>query len=234
MSRSDASSGLPYPGALPDIERRAKRLQLYVALGALTLITMTIVGNTFVRGAAVGIAGFILLATTLWGLMIRRRARALMRQGLTPPPIPADHWDYVMAARDLEGIPYDFSDFAGSVLVLTFWSTKRRGFIREMSALEQLRVATSDLDVRFACVTVEDAATVRSFIDTHEVETALPICVLDGEFPQCFWHQELPSTFVVGRTGHIALQHGGAAAWNDDSVVTLVRGLAMTPEPDQG
>jgi hypothetical protein len=96
-----------------------------------------------------------------------------------------------------------------------------------MPSLVRLGEKTRDLGVTMACVTREDREVVKKFLERRAVD--VPIYLLRGEVPQCFASHGLPTTFVLDRKGVVALRHVGAAAWDGDSVVAFVRGLAVTP-----
>jgi hypothetical protein len=81
--------------------------------------------------------------------------------------------------------------------------------------------------VRFGFVTREEAGVVRPFVEKRGID--LPIYLLKGEPPECFKTRGVPATFVLDRHGSIAMQHVGAAAWDADSIVAFVRGLAAKP-----
>jgi len=215
------------PRARTDVKRLVHRFFVVVAVTGVVLVALAILGNTFVRGMAVGILGFTALVVGGFAFTVRRRAKAGGRPHLAPPPVPTARWDYAMAARDMEGALVSFSEFAGEVLVLNFWATWCVPCIAEMPSLVRLREATSDLGVRFACVTREGMDKVRPFVEKHEL--SLPLYLLEGELPDCFKSRAIPATFVLDRTGRIALRHVGAAAWDDESVMTFVRGLAAAP-----
>ena len=96
-----------------------------------------------------------------------------------------------------------------------------------MPSLGRLRDETADLDVQFGFITREDPPVVRQFIEKRGIE--LPVYVLTGEPPECFKVRAIPATFVLDKAGMIAMGHFGAAAWDADSVVAFVRGLAAKP-----
>jgi thiol-disulfide isomerase/thioredoxin len=134
-----------------------------------------------------------------------------------------------MKVTDLEGVETEFSGFRGRVVILNFWATWCAPCIAEMPSLARLREATSDLDVELACVSREPADTISGFI-VKRGPLDVPIYVLDGEPPECFATRGVPATFVIDKTGRIALNHTGATAWDDGGVVAFVRGLAVVPE----
>jgi hypothetical protein len=75
-------------------------------------------------------------------------------------------------------------------------------------------------------VTSEPADTVRTFLAKRPV--GLPVYTA-AELPDIFRSGAIPATYVIDRTGTIALRHTGAARWDDPGVVSFVRGLAVMP-----
>jgi thiol-disulfide isomerase/thioredoxin len=188
------------------------------------LIVVAILGGPFVRGVVVGLLGtFVTIGGVL--AVVTRRARSTLESGLTPPALPTGLWDYAMDATDMNGAPVAFTDFAGDVLVLNFWATWCAPCVAEMPALERLREATADFGARFACVTREPGDVVRPFVQKRGIK--LPVFLMAEEPPECFRTRAIPATFVLDRSGRIALRHFGAAAWDDRAVVDFVRGLAL-------
>jgi thiol-disulfide isomerase/thioredoxin len=128
-----------------------------------------------------------------------------------------------MELSDLSGRTVDSSQFSGGVLVLNFWATWCRPCVAEMPSLQRLQEQTSDLDVRFALVTREAPSVVLRFVQDRDFD--LPIYLLTGETPECFRSRAIPATFVLDKSGAIAMRHFGAARWDDPGVVAFVRGL---------
>jgi len=150
-----------------------------------------------------------------------------MGGALSPPPIPTGSWDYEIEVTDLEGAVATFSESRGKVLVLNFWATWCAPCVAEMPSMGRLRAKTADLDVHFGFITSEDPAVVRKFIEKRGID--LPIYILKGETPECFKARSIPATYVLDKSGLIAMRHFGASAWDADNVVAFVRGLAATP-----
>ena len=119
------------------------------------------------------------------------------------------------------------SDSNGKVLVLNFWATWCARCVAELPSLQRLRAKTTDLDVRFGFISTEDLPVVQRFVEKKDID--LPVYVLSGETPDCFKSRAIPVTFVMDKAGMIVLRHLGAAQWDAESVVTFVRGLAVTP-----
>lgn len=210
----------------PGPKQRGRLILLLALVSVVAGVAWVLLPAPFSHGLIVGLVlGPLLLAGTV--MLLVRSMRARMSTGLEPPPLPAAAWDYVMDLADLDGAPADLRDARGRVLVLNFWSTWCAPCVAEMPALERLRDATADVGVRFAFVTREDPAAVRSFLEKRGFE--LPVYIASGETPDPFRHRAIPATFVLDRNGTIALRHFGAAAWDGEEVVAWVRTLATVP-----
>ena len=205
---------------------KTKARFVLAAVVAALVVAWLIVPGPFGHGVIVGVLvaiGSCLGALVVFGKIMKKR----MTGGLKPPPLPTGTWDYAMELRDLDGATVSFAQSAGKVIVLNFWATWCAPCVAEMPSLARLRDETADLDVQFGFITREEAPVVRQFIEKRGID--LPIYVLAGEPPECFTGRAIPATFVLDKAGMIAMRHFGAAAWDADSVVAFVRGLAAKP-----
>lgn len=224
-----AHSGPPYLNVRRKAKRLTKRLGGGLGFIVVALVALAAFGNSFVRGFAVGALVSIVVPMAAWTIAVWRKAKAGSRHALEPPVIPTGPWDYDMAAHELDGPRISFSEFAGSVLVLSFWIPWHGPSMRQMPALQRLREGTSDLDIHFACVTQDSDAAVREYLDEQKRKPSLPLYVLDGGLPKQFRSQTMPTTFVIDRAGTIVLRQVGPAAWDHESVVAFLRRLAEDP-----
>ncbi len=176
---------------------------------AVAVVGWFLIPGSFAHGVIVGffatfallLGGFVVFAM----IMKKRRGTTLK-----PPPLPIGSWDYAMDLTDLDGAPVRPSQWQGKVLVLNFWATWCAPCVAEMPSLKRLLDRTADLDVQFGVVTREESAVVRRFIEKRSID--LPIYLLKGEPPECFKTRGIPATYVLDRSGSIAMRHAGAAA----------------------
>lgn len=207
--------------------KRALRPAVLVATVALVATgTWVAFRSPFIHGVIAGILGGLVLFMGAVGIAIRR-VRSRMEGHLAPPPLPTGPWDYSLELEDLEGHSIASSRFRGEVLILNFWATWCAPCVAEMPGLVRLHGATSDLGVRMACVSREPRDVIMKFVEKRGL--AAPIYRLAQDPPDCFKTRAIPATFIIDRRGMIALRHVGAAAWDEDRVVTFVRGLAAAP-----
>lgn len=208
------------------MSRNARNLLVLVVIAAIAVVGWLVNPSPFSHGVIVGFLATlvsILVAVVVLTLVMRRHRGS----GLQPPPLPVGSWDYGMDLTDLDGAPVAPSRWSGKILVLNFWATWCAPCLREMPSLRRLMEQTGDLDVQFGFITREDPAVVRPFVAKRSLD--VPVYVLKGEPPECFKTRGIPATFVVGRSGGIAMQHVGAAAWDAESIVAFIRGLASKP-----
>jgi len=208
------------------MKNRSRSLLILLCVLALAFVGWVLLPGPFGHGVLAGVFGGLLLvfaSMLLFGRIMQKR----MANRLQPPPLPVESWDYAMEAEDLAGVSFGFSRFSGKVLILNFWATWCGPCVAEMPSLERLRAATADLDVGLACLTREDRAVVRGFVEKRGF--ALPVYLFGGEPPTCFRSRAIPATFILDKAGRIVMRHFGAARWDDASVVAFVRGLAATP-----
>ena len=210
------------------MEWKVRPWLILAGIAGVAIVSWVLFPSPFVRGIVVGAVvgpGVVIAGLTLLARRLRRR----VTRHLTAPHVPVTSWDFAMKASDLEGVEIDFASFKGRVLVLNFWATWCAPCIAEMPSLARLEEATSDLDVELACVSRESMEVVGRFI-AKRGDMGVPIFLLDGDPPDCFITRGIPATFVVDKNGLIVLSHTGAAAWDADSVVGFVRGLAAVPD----
>jgi len=197
-----------------------------IVLG-LPILTWLFIPSALVRGFVTGfVVGPAILVAVFFAFV--RRMRSKFEPKLSPPPLPRGKWDFEMSATTLDGEAVEFARFSGRVLILNFWATWCAPCVAEMPSLARLREETADVSVEFACVTREPAEVVRKFLKKHPLD--VPIYLLSGEPPELFESRAIPATFVLDKAGLVALQHRGAAAWDDPTIVNFVHGLAVAPQ----
>lgn len=191
------------------------------------LIAAALTQTVFLRGLFIGIViGPLIIAgsAAVIGMHFRRKFAGKQAAELQPPPLPTSSWDYDLELKTLAGEAVDASSWKGSVLVINYWATWCTPCAAEMPAMQRLVARTADAGVRFAFISTETADVVSAFVGKKKWD--LPFYLQDGEGPDVFKRRGIPATFVLDRNGTIVMRHFGAAAWDADSVVSFIRGLA--------
>lgn len=127
--------------------------------------------------------------------------------------------DYQWKLQDLEGNVVDFQAFKGQKLIVNFWATWCPPCVAEMPSLEELYVDYKD-KVVFVCVTNDDEATIRKFMNKHKY--SLPIYRAVSSAPNILKTGTLPTTYLINEKGEILIDKTGAADWNSEKVRKLL------------
>lgn len=142
-----------------------------------------------------------------------------------PPVLPfAEEADFGLAVQALDGSALDLGALRGKVIFLHFWSASSPVCVEEMRRIEKLYRKAASSKVAFVCVALDDAATVRRFMQTHGHQ--MPVYTLNGEIPTVFTHRALPTTFLIAPNGAIAFSHTGTAEWDGAFCFRFIRALA--------
>lgn len=126
---------------------------------------------------------------------------------------------YQWPLLDLNGQPVNFSAAAGNVTILNYWATWCPPCLAEMPSLQKLFNKYGQM-VQFYCVSNETGVKLRRFMERQSyslpvyIETAPPHALLQSS--------SLPTTFVISKTGKIAMRTTGAANWNSGKVHRLL------------
>lgn len=126
---------------------------------------------------------------------------------------------------DEHGIPYDFNDAKGKVVLINFWATWCPPCIAEMPSLEKLYSDYKN-EVVFLLVSNEDEATIAKFKSKHNYNF-LVYSSLSQE-PKELGTTSIPRSFIIDKSGIIVLDKTGAANWNSNSVRALLDTLSMS------
>jgi peroxiredoxin len=113
----------------------------------------------------------------------------------------------------------------GKVVMVNFWATWCPPCLEEMPAMERLYRQQKDGGFTLIAVSVDaDPKKVVPFVTEHKL--TFPIG-LDPrmEMANSYGVRALPSSFIVGRDGHLAALAIGPRAWDNDAAHSLIEGL---------
>jgi len=130
---------------------------------------------------------------------------------------------YGWQLTDTDANPYNFAEEKGKVVFLNFWATWCGPCLKEMPDIQKLYDDYGD-SVGFLLVTQEETAKVDAFLQKKDY--TLPIYFTDSEnIPEELASKSMPTTYIIGTSGKIALAETGAKDWNSEEVRAMLDGL---------
>ena len=124
-------------------------------------------------------------------------------------------------------------DYRGQVVLLNMWATWCGPCKQEMPGIQALHDSLGPLGLRVVAVSVDDPgfdSAIRSFV----AEQKLTFEILhegSGKIERDYQTSGIPETFVIGKDGVIRKRVIGAAAWNSEANMKLMRGLLAEDAP---
>jgi thiol-disulfide isomerase/thioredoxin len=154
-------------------------------------------------------------------LKVSRRHTAL-----PAPPLEQGDWGQMAYDWKVSGPQgeVDVSDLQGKVLFVNFWEYWCPPCRAEMPSVDRLQQIVNGQHIVVLPVFTDEAAPSYDYLRAAGLETSVYRAV--GEMPAGLQPEQIPTTLIVARDGRIVARHVGAAQWDDDSVVKLLRQLA--------
>ncbi|MGB5360301.1 MAG: TlpA disulfide reductase family protein, partial [Eudoraea sp.] len=116
----------------------------------------------------------------------------------------------------------NLSEHKGDVIFINFWATWCPPCVAEMPDLQLLYDAYGE-KVTFLFIARDKKEKVSSFMMKKKYN--LPVYFESGFTPKTLYSAALPTTFVIDKKGNIVVAETGSAAWNSQSVRSLLDGL---------
>ncbi|MCC5923908.1 MAG: TlpA family protein disulfide reductase [Crocinitomicaceae bacterium] len=127
--------------------------------------------------------------------------------------------DYDYQLLDLSGKYFNLKAFQDQVIVINYWATWCPPCVAEMPAFQKLYNDYKD-DVAFFFVSNDPLDKVTAFANKKNLQ--LPFFQPQSNEPLDLRYTALPTTFVLSKTGEIAVRTEGAANWNSKSFRALL------------
>jgi thiol-disulfide isomerase/thioredoxin len=143
------------------------------------------------------------------------------------PPSPAAK---LIAA---DGKERTLADYRGRIVVANFWATWCAPCIKEMPSLDRLRAKLGDDGVVVVALSqdLKGWAVITPFLESHNLKTLPVLADPEGAAARGLGATVLPTTVILGRDGRLEGSLVGAAEWDSEDAMRLVRYYIDRPAP---
>ncbi len=125
---------------------------------------------------------------------------------------------------DMEGKTFRVNSHDGEVRLLNFWASWCPPCVAEMPSLNALYGDYKD-QVRFLFIARDQKERVNSYLKKEAYD--FPVFFERGLTPKSLYYGGLPTTYILDKSGKIAVAHSGAADWNAPEVRALLDSLLL-------
>ena len=183
-------------------KKTKKSLIEYSVIGAIIL-------TLFATGLHTEVLGFIqrgLLATGIMNPDLEQKAELATAEGATiDSSLQAD---FSMSLINSKGEKVSMEEFRGKVIFMNIWATWCPPCIAEMPGINELYNDVNQEDVVFIMLSVDQDF--QKAIDFNKNKGYdFEVYRVDGQMPQMYSTQSIPTTYVIDANERIALTHLG-------------------------
>ena len=132
--------------------------------------------------------------------------------------------NYNWRLRGQEGEMHNFSETKGQVAIVNLWATWCPPCIAEMPSFEEL-FADYKGEVNFYFISSEETEVLKRFLQKKGY--SIPVFQPISAYPEKLQSNNLPTTYVISKSGEIVVKKTGAANWNAESFRELLDGLIV-------
>jgi peroxiredoxin len=125
------------------------------------------------------------------------------------------------------------SDYKGQVVLLNMWATWCGPCKQEMPGIQALHEQLGPQGLKVVAVSVDEpdmGAAITAFVAEHKLTFEI-LHEGSGTIERDYQTSGVPETFVIGKDGVIRKRVIGAAEWNSEGNVKLIRGLLAEDAP---
>lgn len=151
------------------------------------------------------------------------------------PVAPGSKAPEFHAATFAAGAPKfkNISDYRGQVVLLNMWATWCGPCKQEMPGIQALHDQLGPSGLRVVALSVDEpemGEAIRAFVAEHKL-TFEVLHEGSGTVERDYQTSGIPETFLIGKDGVIRKRVIGAAAWDSEGNVRIIRGLLAEGTP---
>lgn len=132
--------------------------------------------------------------------------------------------DLDLQLQDANGKTVHMEQFRGKVIFINVWATWCPPCLAEMPNINQLYQDLTGEDIVFVLLSVDqDFSKATTYIAAQDFQ--FPIYQVLGNWPTALNSSSIPTTFVIDKSGRIAMEHRGMAKYNTKDFKAFLRSL---------
>lgn len=127
----------------------------------------------------------------------------------------------------------NITDYRGQVVLLNLWATWCGPCKQEMPSIQSLHEQLGPKGLRVIALSVDDPGleeAINAFVAEHKLTFEI-LHEGSGKIEHDYQTSGIPETFLIGKDGVIRKRVIGAAQWNSDANIALVKGLLAEDAP---
>ncbi|MCX2739018.1 TlpA family protein disulfide reductase [Pontibacter anaerobius] len=127
---------------------------------------------------------------------------------------------------DLNGKQVNFESLKGKVVFMNIWATWCPPCVAEMPNIQKLYEKVGSDKITFVMLSVDEGGMekVKKFIDKKGF--TFPVYMPASQFPQEFYSNAIPTTFIISPEGKIVAKQEGMADYDTKEVREFLQGMA--------
>lgn len=125
----------------------------------------------------------------------------------------------------LDGKTVDFESLKGKVVFMNIWATWCPPCVAEMPNIQSLYEKVGSDDIAFVMLSVDEGGVekVQKFIDKKGF--TFPVYMPASQFPQEFYSNAIPTTFIISPEGKIVAKQEGMAEYDTKEVREFLQSM---------
>lgn len=121
--------------------------------------------------------------------------------------------DFSMKLVNQQGEQVNMKDLRGKVIFLNLWATWCPPCIAEMPGIDELAKKIDDEEVVFLMLSLDkDFEKARKYHKRKDF--SFDVYALEGQLPQMYYSQSIPTTYVISADGKLVLTHTGMSDYD--------------------
>ncbi|WP_031425452.1 TlpA family protein disulfide reductase [Flavimarina sp. Hel_I_48] len=197
-----------------------KKTRILYGIFAVVAITLYVTG---MHTEVMGFAQRGILATGLFNPDLKEITKVQEdrnNQGDASKLIKAD---FNLNLIDINGKTVSLKEMKGKVIFMNFWATWCPPCVAEMPSIAKIQEEMGD-EVVFVMLSFDnDFEVAKAF--TERKDFNLPIYAPADNLPTMYQSSALPTTYIIGADGNLALTHKGMADYSDPGFKKFLNGL---------